>query len=108
MPAASSFELSCAQQSHRGQLRPAGDQPRELAAGGARHRGAFDRDLQRHLVLPLHRSRRVPAHAASARRWSAARATSQVAARGAAGRRSCCARRMTAMPTASASSTTAR
>ncbi len=30
-----------------GQLRPAGGQPRELAAGGARHRRAFDRHVQR-------------------------------------------------------------
>ena len=42
-----------AQPPHRGQLRPAGDQPRHLAPCRARDRRAFDRDLQRHLVVPL-------------------------------------------------------
>ena len=62
---------------HRGQLRPAGDQPRELAAGGARDRRAFHRDLQRCVVLPFHRIRAAQAHAARHARWSAARARSR-------------------------------
>ena len=49
--------------SHRGQLRPAGHQPRKLAAGRARHRRAFDRHVQRHVVVPFHRIGCVPAHA---------------------------------------------
>ncbi len=67
---------------HRGQLRPAGDQPRNLAAGRARDRRAFDRDVQRHVVVPLS-SNAARSSACSARRSSAARPTSQVDARGA-------------------------
>ena len=61
-----SFELSPEAPPHRGQLRPAGDQPRELAAARARHRRAFDRDVQRYLVVPLPRSRLAAAPAAGA------------------------------------------
>ncbi len=57
MPAACRFELSCAAAPHRGQLRPAGHQPRQLAPARARHRRPLDRDVQRHLVLPLPRAR---------------------------------------------------
>ena len=45
------------QSPHRGQLRPAGDEPRHLAPCRARDRGAFDRHLQRHVVVPLPRLR---------------------------------------------------
>ena len=48
-----SFELSSKLPPHRGQLRPAGDEPRDLAPRRARDRRAFDRGVQRHLVVPL-------------------------------------------------------
>ena len=44
--------------SHRGQLRIAGNGPRKLAAGGARDRRAFHRDLRRFLLLPFPQFRR--------------------------------------------------
>ena len=47
---------------HRGELRPAAHRPRDLAAGRARHRRAFDRGVQRHVVVPLPRRRLVQAH----------------------------------------------
>ncbi len=56
---------------HRGELRPAGDQPRDLAAGGARHRRAFHRGVQRHVVVPLSRRRLVQAPARHADRQRA-------------------------------------
>ena len=58
---------------HRGQLRPAGDQPRDLAAGRARHRRAFDR---RRSTTPRRAasSNAARSSACSARRSSAARA----------------------------------
>ena len=40
---------------HRDQLRHAVDRPRQLARLCARHGGAFDADLSRHLVLPVRR-----------------------------------------------------
>ena len=40
----------------RGQLRIAVDQPRRLAAGGARDRGAFHRHAQRYVVVPFRRT----------------------------------------------------
>ena len=55
MPAACRSSSRAELAPHRGQLRPAGDQPRDLAAGGARDRRAFDRDVQRHVVVPLRR-----------------------------------------------------
>ena len=78
----------------------------KLAAGRARHRRAFDRRLQRHVIVPLHRGRPRQAHAAG-RRSSAGRAMSRSRARSAAARW-CCAPRTTAMPTASASCISAR
>ncbi len=66
---------------HRGQLRPAGDQPRQLAAGRARDRRPFDRHLQRHVVVPLHRVRPGQAHAAGHADRRRAAATSRSRAR---------------------------
>ena len=57
-----------------GQLRTAGGEQGELAAGGARHRGAFDRHLQRRFVVPVPRIAPRCAACCSARRSSAARA----------------------------------
>ena len=84
---------------HRRQLRPAGHQQGNLAAGGARHRGAFHRGVQRHVVGAVSRKRLVQA-AARQSRSSAVRATSRCRARTAA-TPSSCARRTTATPTAS-------
>ena len=91
---------------HRGQLRIAVDQPRKLAAGGARDRGAFHRHAQRYVVVPFRRLRAAQAHAvrhADDRRS----APGHRGARGTARRRACCAPRTTAMPTSSTSSTSA-
>ena len=75
------------------------NQPRDLAAGGARHRGAFDRGVQRHLVVPLSRRRLVQAPARHADRQRPD-PTSRSPARSAA-TPSSCAPRTTATPTAS-------
>ena len=102
-----SFELSAKIQSHRRQLRPARDRPRQLAAGRTRHQRALDRDVQRRIVVPLHRVRADPPHAAGRadhRRAAQCRGLARGRTRTA---RWCCGRRMTAMPTISASSTIA-
>ena len=75
------------------------NQPRDLAAGGARHRGAFHRGVQRHIVVPLSRRRLVQAPARHADRQRP-EPTSRSPARSAA-TPSSCARRTTATPTAS-------
>ena len=96
MPAACRSSCRAKQHRHRGQLRPAGDQPRELAAGRARDRRAFDRHVQRRFVVPLprdqarssaavrHADRRRPARCARSTREDQPTAPS------------CCAPRMTA------------
>ena len=48
---------------HRRQLRHAGDRARELAAAGARDRGAFDGHVQQHVLGALRRIGDVPARA---------------------------------------------
>ena len=48
-----SFELSSGLQRIVVNCGLPGDQPRYLAAGGARDRRAFDRGVQRFLVMPL-------------------------------------------------------
>ena len=68
----------------------------------ARDRRAFDRDVQRHIVVPLPRNRLVQAPAGRRADRRRPAPTSRSRARSAA-TRSCCARRTTAMPTASAS-----
>ena len=83
----------------RGELRPARHQPRDLAAGGARHRRAFHRGVQRHLVVPFPRRRLVQAPARHADRQRPD-ATSRSPARSAP-TPSSCAPRTTATPTAS-------
>ena len=50
-----SFELSSGLEPDRDQLRHAFHRPRQLARLCARHGGAFDADLSRHLVLPVRR-----------------------------------------------------
>ena len=50
-----SFELSWKHAAHRGQLRLAGGEQGKLAAGGARHRRAFDRHFQRRVIVPFPR-----------------------------------------------------
>ena len=71
---------------------------RELAAGGARDRRAFDRHLQRHLVVPFPR---IAARCSAAARRADRRRPARRAGRRAriADGASCCAPRTTAMPT---------
>ena len=73
-----SFEFSTPKrQPDRRELRHAADRARGLAAVRARHAGAFDGHVQRHVVGAVRRDRRRSGACSAARRCSAARATSR-------------------------------